>query len=107
MLVAQFYSWYMFINKEDKKKLYQGFHPVFCVVYDINTGIFRTADSIEQHFKFNPWEVLSKEQIVGEELFRDNYSRTYSIITNIIKDRIHINYDKFGKIVCNYKRENL
>ena len=67
MLVAQFYSWYMFINPEDMEKFYQGCHPVFCVVYDIDSEIYRTAASTEQHFKFNPWEVLTKGRVRSEE----------------------------------------
>ena len=98
----------MFINKEDKDKFYQGFHPVFCVAYDIDTEIYRTASSTEQHLKFNTWEVLDENQIeTEEELFKNNYTNAYSRITNIIKDRIHMNYDQYGKIVCNYNREDL
>ena len=108
MLVAQFYSWYMFINKEDKEKFYRGYHPVFCVVYDIDTEIYRTGASTEQHFKFNPWEVISEDQIeTVEELFKNDYANAYLRITNIIKDRVFMNYDNYGKIICNYKRQDL
>ena len=108
MLVAQLHSWFMFINEQDKEKFYQGYHPVFCVVYDVDIEIYRTGASTEQHFKFNPWEVINEEEIeVVEELFKNQNANVYSRISNIIKDRIHMNYDNYGKIICNYNREDL
>jgi len=108
MLVAQFHSWNMFINKENQEKFYQGYHPVFCIVHDVDTNIFRTASSTEWHFKFNPWKVVREDQIVvEEELFGEQSANACSRITSMIKDRIHMNYDKYGKIMSNYNREDL
>lgn len=108
MLVAHFHSWYMFINQADKDKFYQGYHPIFCVVYDVDTMLFRTASSTEQHFKFNTWEVYSQDKIKrGEDKFKLKYSEVYDRILKIIKNKEFMNFDENENIICNYNQEDL
>jgi len=64
--------------------------------------------STEQHFKFNPWKELSEEEIISiKQAFKARNSSVYTRINQITKERIHMNYDDYGKIIGNYNRENL
>jgi len=98
----------MFINPEDKEKFYQGYHPVFCVVYDTDHDRYDTSASTEQHFKFNPWEVLGEDEAGKQsDIFKNKHPGNCIKINNIIQNRIYMNYDNDGKILCNYRREDL
>ena len=42
-----------------------------------------------------------------EESFQKEHREIYIRITRIVQDRVFMNYDNYGKIICNYKREDL